>query len=350
MVLIVRFFFIPLTVLFLSSCQIGYLIKSGYSHLSMLNQKVPVSKALGSDKLSTEQKKKLLLAEEVKKFTIEKLGFKQTKNYSDFVDLGRPYITYSVMASEKWKFKPYLWDFPIIGKAPYKGFYNEADAQEEAAEFEKKGFDVYVRGVTAYSTLGKLNDPILSSMLSYSDHAFVNTIIHELVHTTLFIKDNIDFNERLAVFVANKGTALFYLEKEGENSSTLQQIKNENHDDRLFSEFITTEINDLKNWYEQQTSVTKTEDLRQMRFELIKSRFAASVSPKLKSNNYKNFTKQKLNNARLSLYNTYDKDQSDFETVFIKTSSSISMFIQRCKKLNDVDNPELELKRWAMEP
>ena len=32
------------------------------------------------------------------------------------------------------------------------------------------------------------------------------------------IKDNIDFNERLAVFVANKGTEQFYLEKEGANA------------------------------------------------------------------------------------------------------------------------------------
>lgn len=313
----------------------------------MLNQKIPVSEALNSETLTEAQKKKLRLAEEVKKFTVEKLGFSQTKSYSDFVDLGRPYITYSVMASEKWQFKPYLWNFPIIGKAPYKGFYNEADAKEEAKEFEDKNYDVYIRGVTAYSTLGKLNDPILSSMLAYSDHVFVNTIIHELVHTTLFIKNNIDFNERLAVFIANKGTALFYLEKEGEESSTVQKIKNENEDERLFSEFISKEINELKDWYKNQPNDLKTEDLRQKRFELIKTRFTEQLLKKLKSKNYQRFVNQKINNARLSLYNTYDKDQSDFEKAFQKTSSSIPLFLERCKKLNAVDNPEEELKKWA---
>lgn len=333
------------SILLLSSCQIGYLIKSGYSHLSMLNQKVPISEALKSDKLTSEQKKKLLMVNEIKKFTLEKLGFKPTKNYSDFVDLGRPYITYAVMASEKWEFKPYLWSFPIIGSAPYKGFYNEADAKEEASEFENKGYDVYIRGVTAYSTLGKLNDPVLSSMLAYSEHGFVNTIIHELVHTTLFIKDNINFNERFAVFIANKATELFYLEKEGPHSKTLEQIKNENFDDQIFSEFITKEINELKTWYVEQK--VKDEKLRQARFELIKTRFETELKPKLKSKIYQKFNSQKLNNARLSLYNTYDKDQSDFENVFIQTSSSIPLFIERCKKLNQVDNPEEELKKWA---
>jgi predicted aminopeptidase len=217
---------------------------------------------------------------------------------------------------------------------------------------KKKDYDVYVRGVSAFSTLGKLNDPLLSSMLSYSDYDLVNTIIHELVHTTLFIKDNIDFNERLAVFVANKGTEIFYLEKEGPESKTLLQTKSENEDDAAFSQFITKELEQLKKWYEdfdhtQKLTSGEKEELRQKRFELIKQNFKDQLAQKLKTKSYNNFPTRVMNNATLGNYNTYMKDLSVFENVYAKNGSNISAFLKKCQELNNVDDPEAELKKWA---
>ena len=320
----------------------------------MLTTRIPVSEALESTKLTPEQKKKIELSQVVREFSFEDLHLKKSDNYTQFVQLDRPYITYAVMASYKWKFEPYLWNFPFIGKAPYKGYYNEKSAKEEAEKMKKDDFDVYVRGVPAYSTLGRLTDPLLSSMLGYKEHDLVNTIIHELVHTTLFIKDNIDFNERLAVFVANKGTEQFYLKKEGADSKTLALIQRENEDDRLFSEFITKELDELKKWYEDfdATKITASDDkekIRQERLNLIKSHFTDLLIPKLKTNSYARFKEGEMNNARLGTYHTYMKDLSDFEKVYAKTGSSIPTFLERCKQLNSVDDPEAELKKWASE-
>ncbi len=341
-----------LSLSFFSGCQIGYLFHVSYSHLALLNTKVPIAEALQSDSLTVEQKRKILLTQEVRTFAFEKLGLTKSKNYTDFVDLKRPSVTYAVMASYKWKFEPYLWKFPIIGKAPYKGFYNEKMAQEEAAEMKSQDFDVYVRGVSAFSTLGKLNDPLLSSMLTYPDHDLVNTIIHELTHTTLFIKDNIDFNERLAVFVANKGTERFYFAKEGSDSTTLQQIQNENADDTLFSKFISTELDQLKQWYidfdhAQKLSSEEKEDLRQKRFLKIKKSFTEKLAQKLKTKSYVNFPERLMNNATLGTYQTYMKNLDDFEKVFQKNGATIAQFLKKCEELNKVDNPEAELKKWA---
>lgn len=338
-----------LLVVFASGCQLGYLWHVSYSHMAMLNSEVPVKKILKSESLSADQRKKIELSQEVRQFSFAKLGLKESKNYTDYVDLKRPYVTYAVMASYKWKLEPYLWSFPIIGKAPYKGFYSEKMAQEEASAMQKKNFDVYVRGVSAFSTLGKLTDPLLSSMLNYSEHDLVNTIIHELVHTTLFIKDNIDFNERLAVFVANKGTEIFYREKEGAASKTLALIKDENKDDELFSKFITRELNDLKNWYLNYNveSAVTDEAARKVRFQLIKDHFNAEVAPNLKTATYLNFTKNELNNARLGTYQTYMKDLDVFENVFVKNGSSVQVFLKKCAELNQVDDPEATLKQWA---
>ena len=347
-----RLFSLALSFLFFSSCQIGYLFHVSYNHLALLNSKISVEKALQSETLTSEQKRKITLTQEVRTFAFDQLGLSKSKNYTDFVDLKRPSVTYAVMASYKWKFQPYLWNFPIIGKAPYKGYYNEKMAQDEASDLKRQDFDVYVRGVSAFSTLGKLNDPLLSSMLNYADHDLVNTIIHELTHTTLFIKDNIDFNERLAVFVANKGTELFYLQKEGAESKTLLQIKNENYDDALFSKFISSELDQLKKWYIDfdhtgSADADIKEKLRQKRFDQIKASFTANLAQKLKTKSYANFTTRVMNNATLGTYQTYLKNLDDFEKVFQKNGATISQFLAKCKELNDVDDPEAELKKWA---
>lgn len=335
-----------------TGCQIGYLIRSSYDHLSMLSSRVPIAKALESDKLTADQKKKIILSQEARQFAFDVLKLNHSENYTHFVQLDRNYITYAVLAAYKWKFEPYLWNFPFIGLAPYKGFYSEASAKKEADLMNADDFDTYIRGVSAYSTLGKLNDPLLSSMLRYKDHDLVNTIIHELVHTTLFIKNNIDFNERLAVFVAGKGTELFYLNRDGIGSSTIKLIQDENEDDLLFSEFITAELNDLKKWYENfkptaSLSADDKEKIRQERFEVLRQNFNMKLKPKLKTKSYSGFSEGPINNARLSGLQTYMKDLRDFEIVYKKSGNQIHSFLEKCKQLNEVENPDLELKKWA---
>ncbi len=335
-----------------SGCQLGYLIHVSYNHLAMLNSREPVSEILKSDCVTQEQKRKIELSQEARLYAFEKLRLKKSDNYSEYVDLKRPYVTYTVTASQKWRLEPYLWSFPIIGKAPYKGFYNEELAKKEADELRKEDLDVSVRGVSAYSTLGKLTDPLLSSMLNYSDHHLVNTIIHELVHTTLFIKDNIDFNERLAVFVANKGTEYFYRDKEGKKSATLKLIQDENFDDQLFSKFITNELALLRKWYEEfdhskNLPPDEKEKLRQERLELISTNLNTQLKPFLKTRSYDRAFSKKFNNADLSVYSTYMKSLDVFEAVYIKNDSSIEKFLKKCAELKEVENPEKTLEEWS---
>ena len=317
----------------------------------MLNSKESIDEVLLSGRLTPEQKKKVELSQEARAYAFEKLQLHKSDNYSKYIDLKRRYVTWTVTASQKWKFEPYLWNFPFIGKAPYKGFYAEGLANEEAEILKKKDLDVSVRGVSAYSTLGKLTDPLLSSMLNYSEHSLVNTIFHELVHTTLFIKDNIDFNERLAVFVANKGTEQFYLAKEGVDSPTLKKIRDENFDDELFSKFITGEIDELKKWYEvtdpAKLPADDREKIRKERLQLIARHFDEGLKGRLRTNSYERLFGRDFNNADLSVYNTYMKSLDVFEAVYRKNGNNVPDFLKKCQELNDVDDPEKELALWA---
>lgn len=322
----------------------GYLMKSGYGQMKLLSSRQPIEEALQNSQLEESKKRKLRLAQEAREFSEKELNLKATKNYTSYVELGRPYVTYVVSAAPKWELTHYQWSYPFMGKMPYKGYFNESDSIEEETELQKENLDTYMRGVSAYSTLGWFNDPILSSMLSYDDYDLVNTIIHETVHATLYIKHAADFNERLATFLGNKGAEQFYLKKEGAESPTLKQIRMENEDQTLFSQFISTELKELAKWYKELPISERSEEKRKRRIHHIQEKFTQELQPQLKSDSFKKFPDLNLNNARLLVYKTYMQDLGDFQKLYELLDQNYSRFISKCQSLEKADDPAQALK------
>lgn len=334
---------ISMSLLSLTACQISYLVKSGYEQARILANRVDNEELLSDPSTPEELKRKLRLAYEAKVFAETELGLSKTKNYTSYVKLDRPYVSYIISAAPKFKLEHYLWKFPLVGSLPYKGFFSEQEAISEAKKMEEEGLDTFVRGTSAYSTLGYFRDPILSSMLRYDDEDLVDTIIHETVHATLYIKSSADFNERLAVFLASKGTQAFYKQREGENSETLKKIQSEDEDEKLFSQFITEESNSLKTWYEMRENQSQENKTRRLRE--IQERFVKKLTPLMKSKNYANFAKANMNNAYLLSLSTYVADLDDFEKAFELNSKDFKKSIEYFRKLQSSDNPEQALKK-----
>lgn len=328
----------------LTGCQLPYYLRNAYGQAEILWAREDIQRALLREELSSEDKEKIRLVQDVRKFAKEKFNLNTDKNYGSFVQLDRPFVTYVVNAAEPWALKTYEWDYLIVGRMPYKGFFQEELAKKEKMQLEKKGLDVYLRGVTAYSTLGWFRDPILSSMLRGKPHDLVNLIIHESVHATLYIKNSADFNEQLATFIGNKGTEIYYLEKEGPSSKTVQLIQDENHDDQVFSDFISAEIDALKKWYSLYQG-PKENSVKAQRLKEIQVRFSKNIQPQLKTSNYLRFAEIELNNARLSLYKTYMNDHSQFEALYEKVGRDMQEFLRQVQKLEDSKDPAAILKK-----
>ncbi len=91
----------------------------------------------------------------------------------------------------------------------------------------------------AYSTLGKFNDPILSTMLSYGDDELASIIFHELSHQVVYIPDDTSFNEAFAVTVEQEGLARWLRARGREADLTrhLQRRQREAQAMRLISQY-----------------------------------------------------------------------------------------------------------------
>ncbi len=319
---------------------------SAYHQTKLMNGKKPISRMLASSSLNDEQKRKLRLVEEAKAFGETTLGLVASSNYTTFVQLDQPHVTYIVQAAYARQLKPYMWSFPFVGKVPYKGFFVREMADKEAAEFSPEEYDTYVRGVSAYSTLGWFQDSVLSSMLRYEDHDLVELILHETIHTTLFIKSAAEFNERMATFLGHQGMKQFYLAREGADSVNLKKAENDSLDQRVFSAFITRELEMLKKWYEDQrgsvTAESKAERLRE-----IQTRFDTEVRPKLRSSNYVDFSKRQLNNAMLLAYKTYEYSMADFEKLWNHFGADFRRTLDWLKDLKKSKDPARDLREFV---
>lgn len=331
----------------LTGCQIGYYMHSAYHQTKLLNDRESIAKVLKSGKLTDEEKRKLELVTEVKKFCEEDLGLKHSDNYTSFVKLDRPYVTYIVQAAYARELKPYLWKFPFVGQVPYKGYFRKELAEEEARSFKPEEFDTFVRGVSAYSTLGWFQDSVLSSMLRFEDFDLVELIIHETIHTTLFIKNAAEFNERLANFLGMEGMKLFYLKKEGAESPNLKKAEVDARDRKLFSDFLTKEIESLKIWYAENKD-TLTADSKAARLKQIQENFTKTVRPKMDSGVYKEFERRPLNNAHLLALQTYEYDMAAFEKVHDHFGRKFQSTLDYFKSLEKDPHPDQTLKDFAL--
>ncbi len=325
-----------------------YLTEQLGGQIKILNARIPVKKALQEKNLPAEDRKKIELILATKKFAIENLSLTPKDNYTQFVPLKHPYPTYVVNASPKWELKNQTWWFPIVGSLPYIGYFNPESAQEKEKELQDQGLDTYLRGVVAFSYLGYLSDPIFSSLLTYSDIDLVDTIIHESVHATFFIKNSAEFNERMAVFIARHGTQQFFVHQHGPKAPQLLEIQKNQDDEIIFSDFMAEEIKSLKHWYSQ--NPVQDLEVRQKRLAEIQKHFIDQIKPKLKTDAYNQFEKRRLNNAYLMLHSTYMEDLSDFENVFVSCQKDLVRTLDRLKSLQSSKDPKSELKSLRCSP
>jgi predicted aminopeptidase len=191
----------------LAGCGTLYVAQAARGQMQILNARKPIPRVLADPAVDAKLKTRLEEVRAAREFAWRELGLPNNKSYTSYADLKREYVTWSVVATPEFSVDPLEWCFPIVGCVSYRGYFREASAAKYAARLEAEGLDVTVGGVPAYSTLGKFNDPILSTMMSYGDDEIASIIFHELSHQLVYVPGDTSFNEAFAVAVEQEALA-----------------------------------------------------------------------------------------------------------------------------------------------
>lgn len=296
-----------------------YGIRQGAGQLNVMWKAKPVEEFLQDPSFPDTLKQKLVLIDEVRKFAIDSLGLKDTKNYKTLYDQQGEEIMWVVTASEPFKLKAKEWHFPILGSVPYKGFFNKELAFELREELISDGWDVSIRNPGGWSTLGWFTDPILSKMLERSEGDLANLIIHEMSHATIFVKDSIDFNENLATFIGDRGAEQFLIYKYGIESEEYKSYIGDDKDYLRFADHMlrgTEKLDSLYNSMRESDSLTLKKALKKQLIEKIVLSLDTLTLENVAKKPSARFRDYLPNNAYFMNFRRYQSQQDDFWTEY----------------------------------
>lgn len=190
----------------LSACSTSaYYWQALNGQLSLLRAREPVQDWLAAPDTDAELRRRLRLSQDALRFAHETLRLPDNGSYRSYVDWPAPYLVWNLVAAPALSLSPRQWCFPFLGCVAYRGYFDEAAARAQAEALAAQGWDVAVGGVAAYSTLGWFEDPLISTMMHWSDDALVELIFHELAHQKLYLRGDSAFNEAYATAVAAIG-------------------------------------------------------------------------------------------------------------------------------------------------
>jgi predicted aminopeptidase len=303
--------------LLLSACSPIYVMRAGIEEARILNRRRPIVRVIEDPTTTEETRRKLRLVLQARDFAQHALDLNAGESYTTYSWIDSDTLLLVVSGSRKDRLQAHTWWFPIVGHVPYKGFFDFDAAHREAARLEQAGYDSYVRPSGAFSTLGWFNDPLLNTMLRYDDVSLVNTVIHELLHNTVFIPGRVSFNESFASFVGERGAIEFFCNRDGEESSHCRSARDSWSDSMLYGAFLSSLVAELQAVYGDDDIDFDTKMvLREQIFARSRTRFTDEIEPALRTGAYRAFLRRPLNNATLIGTRLYYDRLAVFEAVY----------------------------------
>lgn len=309
-----------------------YYMQAASGHLQVMNQRRPVTEVIADENSSAELRDRLELVQDARDFAVQDLLLPDNESYRSYTDLGRDYVVWNVFAAGEFSLEPRRWCFPVAGCVAYRGYFKEASARKFADKLSGQGFDVSVGGVSAYSTLGKFSDPVLNTMMRWSDLQLVSTIFHELAHQKLYVKNDTAFNESFATAVASAGVER-WLSVRGENNKQL----------------ATTQRNDLRRdvmGLVQTTRLALTDlyaleipaEQKRARKQALLDSLSADAGELIASKDIglSNWLAAPLNNARLVSLGLYEGGQNAFSAILENCEKDLACFYAAAEALADL--------------
>ena len=187
-----------------------YLLRAAWEEGKILARRRPIAELVADPGTSPALRAKLSLVLAARAYAHDSLGLKTGESFTSFSRLDRDTLVLVLSGAYRDKLRSRTWWFPIVGRVPYKGYFDFDAARTAERELAAKGFDARLGAAAAFSTLGWFNDPLLPTTLRADTLAVANTVIHELTHNTFYAPGGAVFNESFANFVGSRGAERFF--------------------------------------------------------------------------------------------------------------------------------------------
>ena len=325
-----------------------YLSRGAWEEAKILSRRQSISEIVADPGTPEEARAKLKVVLAARQYAKDSLRLRTKDSFTTYSRLDHDTLVLVVSAAYRDTLKPYTWWFPIVGRVPYKGYFDFAAAKRDAKGLADDGFDVYVRPSDAFSTLGFFNDPLLNTTLKGDSLGLANTVIHELTHNTFYAAGQAPFNESFAMFVGGRGAAAFFRSRGQEAAAA--KVEAEWEDDKLLARFWSRVINSLDSAYAAHPS-DKAERIAARDTVYAHTRIALvnEIAPQLKTINPLYAQRVQLNNAALLARRVYASDLDVFDLVYEKEGRDLKRSIGRIIGLakSNPKAPFTGLRNWV---
>ena len=307
-----------------------YYMQAVNGQLEVLRKREPIVDVLDDTDVPAETRERLSMVLDARRFAVDELLLPDNDSYRTYADLERDFVVWNVFAAPEFSLEPKTWCFPVVGCVAYRGYFSEAAAEKQAARLSDQGFDVHVGGVPAYSTLGRFDDPVLNTMMRWSDEDLVATLFHELAHQKLFVKGDTGFNESFATAVAEVGLER-WLNERGQGE-LLMRLRRRDDLRRALMEIAVSARQELSRLYASTADDVEKRRLKQATLDALSTR--ANLKATELGFSHAGWLRPPLNNARLASTSLYRGNLPAFRQLFADCDAEIECFYAEADRLS----------------
>jgi predicted aminopeptidase len=319
--------------------SLRYYAHVSHGQLSLLVRREPIAHAIDDERLDPDVRERLRRVQAARRFASEHLALPDNRSYTSYVQLDRPFVTWSVFATGEFSVEPITHCFPIAGCVAYRGYFDKERAQREAKRLAGQGNDTAVRGVAAFSTLGWFADPIVSSMLRGDDDELDGVVFHELAHQQVYVRDDSAFNESYASFVAAQGV------REWRSANGLPPPATADEHDRAFTRLALDLRARLGALYATGQAGSVLRERKREEIDAFRERYARMRDHDWNGDHaYDAFVAAPINNASLVPFGLYDRWVGAFAALFARDRGDWNTFHDDVRALGRLPASQREVR------
>lgn len=314
-------------ILNLTSCQSSrYLWQAAQGQWQLVSERIALTQLIDDPDTPAQIRTRLQYVQQLREFAEKTLKLPVEGAYQHYVDLRRPFVVWNLFVVPELQFENKTWCYPIAGCVSYQGYFNKSAAVEMAARWQNKGYDTWVGGVRAYSTLGWFDDPVLNTFVLYDPLSLAALLFHELAHRKLYVPGDTTFNESWATAVEQEAVEQFLVNADSTaNKSRSTMVENASahwfgnipaqsaiasyrrriSERQVFARLVSSAVDELSKIYDsdsddQQKRLKKAARIDQLRQQYQRAAANGKLSP-----NYGSWFAGPINNAKLSTVTSY---------------------------------------------